>query len=195
MSKVTLKTTRLILRPWRETDLEPFARLNADPRVMEYFPSVLSRKESDNLAERIIGKINEQGWGCWAVEIEGSDFIGFIGLHKPSFKAHFTPTVEVGWRLAFDFWGRGYATEGAKAALAYGFETLNLPEIVSFTTMANIRSRQVMAKIGMHHDAYDDFEHPDLPEGHPLRKHVLYRINQELWRQINSSERSQSTYQ
>jgi 3-dehydroquinate dehydratase/shikimate dehydrogenase len=118
----------------------------------------------------------------WAVSIpDVADFVGFIGLAEPSFNAHFTPAVEVGWRLAFDHWGKGYATEGAKAALEYGFETLNLNEIVSFTAIQNMRSRRIMEKIGMQHDPKDDFDHPKLPEGHPLRRHVLYRMNQQQW--------------
>lgn len=173
-----IKTERLILRPWRKSDLEPFAKLNADTEVMEYFPSILSRKESDDLANRISSKLEEQGWGLWAVSIpDVADFIGFIGLSEPSFQADFTPAVEIGWRLAFDHWGKGYATEGAKAALEYGFKTLNFNEIVSFTAVQNMRSRRIMEKIGMHHDPKDDFDHPKLPEGHSLRRHVLYRIN------------------
>jgi 3-dehydroquinate dehydratase/shikimate dehydrogenase len=173
-----IKTNRLILRPWQEADLEPFAKLNADSRVMECFPSVLSRQESDDLARRIMAKHEEQGWGLWAVAVSGAaNFIGFIGLAKPTFEAHFTPAVEIGWRLAFDHWGYGYAAEGAKAVLSYGFETLDLPEIVSFTAIQNMRSRRVMEKIGMHHDAKDDFDHPKLAEGHLLKRHVLYRLN------------------
>lgn len=177
-----IETERLILRPWRESDLEPFARLNADPRVMEYFPSVLSRKESDDLASRISSKLEEQGWGLWAVSIpDVADFVGFIGLAEPSFHAHFTPAVEVGWRLAFDHWGKGYATEGAKAVLEYGFEKLNLNEIVSFTAVQNMRSRRIMEKLGMHTDPKDDFDHPKLPEDHKLRRHVLYRLKKNEW--------------
>lgn len=180
-----LKTKRLILRPWREEDLESFAQLNADPRVMEYFPSVLSRQESNDLAQRISTKLEKQNWGLWAVSVPDiADFIGFIGLAVPSFEAHFTPAVEIGWRLAFDHWGKGYATEGAKAALKYGFETLNLDEIVSFTAVQNMRSRRIMEKIGMHHDSKDDFDHPKLPEGHSLSKHVLYRLNHSEWRTL-----------
>lgn len=183
---MTVKTKRLILRPWQEADLEPFAKLNADPRIMEYSPSVLSHKESNDLARRIIAKLKEQGWGLWAASVPGiADFIGFIGLAIPSFKAHFTPAVEVGWRLAFDFWGNGYATEGAKAALAYGFETLQLPEIVSFTAEQNMRSRRIMEKIGMQYDPKDDFDHPKLPEDHRFRRHVLYRLKAEQWQKQN----------
>ncbi|WP_039356972.1 GNAT family N-acetyltransferase [Candidatus Protochlamydia amoebophila] len=178
-----IKTERLVLRQWCEDDLEPFAKLNADPRVMEWFPSTLSRLESDDLAKRISPKLQEQGWGLWAVSIPDiSSFIGFIGLAVPTFNAHFTPAVEVGWRLAYEYWGKGYATEGALAALKYGYEALNLKEIVSFTTVANQRSRHVMEKIGMHHDPKGDFDHPKLPKDHLLKKHVLYRMNHNEWR-------------
>ncbi len=174
-----LKTERLVLRPWCQEDLEPFAKLNADPFVMEYFPKTLAKEESDQWGERMKAKIEEKGWGFWAVSIPGiADFIGFIGLNfvdHAFLPVHFTPAVEIGWRLAFDYWGKGYATEGAKACLKYGFETLNLSEIVSFTAVRNMRSRRVMEKIGMHRDEKDDFDHPKLPEGHPLKRHVLYR--------------------
>jgi len=194
---VTLKTKRLILRPWRETDLKPFAELNADPKVMEYFPSTLSSEESDSLAHRIQSKMEERGYGMWAVAIPGiADFIGFIGLNnedKSTFPAHFTPAVEIGWRLAADYWGKGYATEGAKAVLAYGFENLNLEEIVSFTAVQNMRSRRIMEKIGLHHDSKDDFDHPKLPEGHSLRRHVLYRLKQQEWRQ-NTHQKDKYVY-
>ena len=180
--KSLIQTERLTLRPWCQEDLEPFAALNADSRVMECFPSVLSRQESEQMMKRMQAKIEEQGWGLWAVSIPGvSNFIGFIGLSEPSFNAHFTPTVEVGWRLAYDFWEKGYATEGALKALEYGFETLNLKEIVSFTTTQNHRSIKVMKKIGLHHDPVDDFDHPKLAENHPLKRHVLYRLNRQEW--------------
>lgn len=177
MKPVTLKTNRLILRPWKESDLEPFAKLNADPTVMECFPAPLSREESDALAHRLQAKMAEQGWGMWAVEVPGiADFIGFIGLYPVPFDAPFTPAVEVGWRLLHEHWGKGYAPEGAKAALDFGFQTLKLKEIVSYTAVANVRSRRVMEKLGMHRDPKDDFDHPKVPEGHPLRRHVLYRL-------------------
>ena len=183
--KSVIKTERLVLRPWQQEDLELFAQLNSDARVMEYFPSTLNREESDNLAERISTKLEEQGWGLWAVSVPGiAEFIGFIGLSEPSFNAHFTPTVEVGWRLAYDFWGRGYATEGAIACLRYGFEKLNLNEIVSFTAIQNMRSRRIMEKIGLHHNPKDDFDHPKLQEGHLLRKHVLYRLSLDEWKKL-----------
>ncbi len=183
-----LRTKRLILRPWREEDLEPFAQLNADPRVMEYFPATLSKAESDQLAQRIKNKMDEKGWGMWAISVPGiAEFIGFIGLNSEdqvSFPAPFTPAVEVGWRIAFEYWGKGYATEGAKAALAYGFKTLHLGEIVSFTAVQNMRSRRIMEKIGMHHDPKDDFDHPKLPKEHKLNRHVLYRLKSSDWEKL-----------
>lgn len=173
-----IKTERLILRQWKEEDLEPFARMNADPRVMEFFPATLTREESNQMAKKVQTRIEERGWGFWAASlIETGEFIGFIGLEDVLFKAIFTPAVEVGWRLAFDFWGKGYATEGALASLLYGFEKLKLKEIFSFTAVENRRSRAVMERIGMRYQG--DFDHPKLPEGHPLRRHVLYRIEKE----------------
>lgn len=178
----TLTTDRLILRPWRDGDLAPFAALNADPAVMEHFPAPLTRAESDAVAERVRDFMTEHGFGWWAVEIPGeAPFIGFIGLWRPAFEAHFTPCVEVGWRLAKAYWGRGYATEGARAALRFGFEHLRLAEIVSFTAVPNARSQAVMCRLGMTHDPADDFDHPRVPEGHRLRRHVLYRLNGEIW--------------
>ena len=172
-----LRTPRLLLRPWQIADREPFARMNADGRVMEYFAGPLSSNESDALADRLEAELAWRGWGLWAVEIPGlAPFAGFIGLSVPSFEAAFTPCVEVGWRLAARFWGAGYATEGARAAIAFGFETLNLDEIVSFTVPANVRSRHVMERVGMSHDPTHDFDHPGLPSGHPLRRHVLYTL-------------------
>lgn len=171
-----LRTERLCLRQWTERDREPFARLNADARVMEYFPATLSTRESDALARAIEGHIEQNGWGLWAVEVPGvTAFAGFTGLSRPRFEAHFTPCIEVGWRLDPAFWGRGYATEGALAALRFGFETLGLDEIVSFTTARNAASRRVMERIGMTHDPVDDFDYPGWPVGHNLRRHVLYR--------------------
>lgn len=172
-----LTSRRLLLRPWRLEDRAPFASLNADPRVMEHFPSILTRMESDALADRIEAHFAQHGYGFWAVELPGvASFIGFIGLAVPRFTAHFTPCVEIGWRLAIEHWGQGFAVEGAKAALTFGFQQLQLNEIVSFTVIANSRSRRVMEKLGMTHDPQDDFDHPLLPEGHPLRRHVLYRV-------------------
>jgi RimJ/RimL family protein N-acetyltransferase len=177
MTRSEICTERLRLRRWRSSDRAPFARLNADAQVMEHFPSTLSSDESDALAARIEAHFDEHGFGLWAVEIpDVAPFAGFIGLSVPRFEAHFTPCVEIGWRLAAEHWGRGYATEGAKAVLTFGFRTLALAEIVSFTVPRNVRSHHVMERIGMVHDPADDFDHPALPEGHPLRRHVLYRI-------------------
>jgi|SRR5579864_3062776 len=175
-SAPTLHTPRLHLRLWRDEDLPAFAALNADVRVMEFFPKPLERAESDALAARIRDKLASRGFGLWAVEVpEVADFIGFVGLSVPHFEAHFTPCVEIGWRLAYEHWGRGYATEAARAALEFGFKSLALDEIVSFTTPVNRRSWGVMERIGMTRSPADDFDHPSLPEGHPLRRHVLYR--------------------
>jgi RimJ/RimL family protein N-acetyltransferase len=144
---------------------------------MENFPATLSREESDTLAARIEGHFDQHGFGLWAVDIPGvAAFAGFIGLSVPRFTAHFTPCVEIGWRLAAEHWGHGYATEGARAALARGFETLGFGEVVSFTVPGNLRSRRVMERIGMAHNPADDFDHPAVPERHRLRRHVLYRI-------------------
>ena len=178
-----IKTDRLMLRQWQEEDLEPLARLNTDPRVMEFLLAPLTREESAARLEAYRKHIREHGWGLWAVSVPGvSDFIGWIGLWPIGFEAHFTPAIEVGWRLLPEFWGYGYATEGARASLRYGFEVLKLGEIVSITVPANVRSRRVMERLGMHRDPKDDFEHPMLSEGHPLRKHVLYRLNANEWK-------------
>ena len=151
--------------------------MNADARVMRHFPAQLSREESDAVVARIESHFNEHGFGLWAVEIPAvAEFAGFIGLCHPRFEAHFTPCVEIGWRLAAEHWGRGYATEGATAALDFGFNRLGLDEIVSFTAPANMPSRRVMEKLGMTHDPSDDFDHPLLAPGHALRRHVLYRL-------------------
>jgi RimJ/RimL family protein N-acetyltransferase len=151
--------------------------MNADPLVMEHFPAVLSRDESDALADRIENHFDRHGFGFLALEIPGvAPFAGFTGLAIPSFDAPFAPCVEVGWRLAREHWGRGYATEAARAAVAFGFQNLALDEIVSFTVPANARSRRVMVKIGMATNPADDFDHPRLPDGHALRRHVLYRL-------------------
>lgn len=167
-----------MLREWRDDDLAPFAALNADPVVMEHFPAPLSREHSDELVERLRVRAAEGRPSLWAVEVPGvASFIGFVGLLEPSFDAHFTPCVEVGWRLAKEHWGRGYAPEGARAALAWGFGARGLDEIVSFTSPGNTNSRRVMEKLGMHRDPAEDFEHPSMPVGHPLRSHVLYRLS------------------
>jgi RimJ/RimL family protein N-acetyltransferase len=172
-----LTTPRLLLRPWRDADLEPFAALNADPEVMAHFPKPLDRTESDQVAARMRTAFAQRGFGWWAVEVPGkAPFIGFIGLSVPSFAAHFMPCVEIGWRLARAHWGKGYATEGAQAALDFAFGKLGLREVVAFTTTTNLPSQAVMRRLGMRHSPADDFDHPNLPEGHRLRRHVLYSI-------------------
>jgi RimJ/RimL family protein N-acetyltransferase len=151
--------------------------MNADARVMQFFRTRLSRAESDAMLDRIEKHFGERGFGLWAIEVPGvATLVGFAGLEVPGFSAHFTPCVEVGWRLAFEYWGQGYATEAARLALRYGFKVLALSEIVSFTSASNYRSRAVMERLGMRRDPADDFDYPGLPEGHPLRKHVLYRL-------------------
>lgn len=183
-----LRTERLYLRRWREEDLAPFAAMNADPRVMEHFPGLMSREESDAGAARIAAHFEQRGFAQWAVEIPGTTpFAGFIGLSVPRFESHFTPCVEIGWRLAAEHWGHGYATEGARAALSFGWESLGLAEIVSFTVPGNLRSRRVMEKIGMTHDQGGDFEHPLLPAGHRLSRHVLYRIQRKTINALQSA--------
>jgi RimJ/RimL family protein N-acetyltransferase len=175
-----LETPRLWLRRWRPSDLEAFAALTADPEVAEHLPSTLSSKESEAMFGRIEEHFKKHGYGLWAVELPGqSPFIGFIGLAEVSFETSFTPCVEIGWRLARSWWGRGLATEGAQAALAYGFQHLGLSEIVSFTVPGNTRSRRVMEKLGMRYA--EDFEHPRIEPGHPLRRHVLYRLTRAEW--------------
>ena len=175
-----LHTARLFLRSWRDEDLASFARMNADPRVMRHFPSMLSQRESDLLVAGIRAHFAAHGFGLWAVEIKGvAPFAGFIGLAIPKFEAHFTPCVEIGWRLAAEYWGNGYAPEGARAALAFGFQTRE--EIVSFTVPENLASRRVMEKIGMRHEPREDFDHPSLPDGHLLQRHVLYRLPRVDW--------------
>lgn len=172
-----IRTKRLLLRAWTRADRAPFAALNADATVMEHFPSLLGRAESDALAARIEADFERDGFGLWAVEVPAvAPFIGFVGLAAPRFEAHFTPCVEIGWRLAAEHWNRGYASEAALAVLEFAFETLELSEVVSFTSAGNAASRKVMEKIGMVRDVAGDFDHPSLPEGHRLRRHVLYRI-------------------
>lgn len=185
-----LKSFRLCLRPWRDQDLLPFAELNADPRVMEFFPKVLTREDSDARVARIHEHFKRHGFGLWAVEVVGiADFIGFVGLNVPTFKADFTPCVEIGWRLAFEHWGRGYAIEAARVALVFAFQVLRLDQIVSYTVPANRRLRRVMEGLGMTRSPAEDFEHPILADGHPLRSHVLYRLSRSAWEDIQTAKR------
>lgn len=175
--RTIVQTDRLLLRRWRESDREPFRALNTDPRVMEYFPALLTAEEADHSMIRIERHFEEHGFGLYAAELrETREFLGYLGLSIPGFDAPFMPAVEIGWRLAFPFWGRGLATEGACGLVRHAFNNLGLSSLVSFTVPANLRSRRVMEKIGMVRDEGGDFDHPNLPHGHPLRSHVLYRI-------------------
>ncbi len=175
-----LRGDRVVLRPWQARDLDALAALNADRRVMRHFPQTLGREETAAMMDRMQAHIAAHGWGNWALDV-GGHCVGFVGLSAPRFEAHFTPCTEVGWRLAFDAWGHGYATEGARLALGYGFGRLQLDAVVSYTSVGNLRSRRVMQRLGMSHDPADDFDHPRLP-GHPLQRHVLYRLPRDRWR-------------
>lgn len=180
MSEISFETERLLVRPWGHEDREPFSDLNADPEVMRYFPSILDRNESDELINRICEKITQDGFCFLPIEEKSSgSFLGFVGLSIPVFSkpVHFEPCVEIGWRLARSAWGKGYATEAANAWLRFGFDTLGIQEIVSFTTINNWRSRKVVKRLGMSYEASDDFDHPNLPDTHCLKRHVLYRLS------------------
>jgi RimJ/RimL family protein N-acetyltransferase len=178
---IEFDTDRLRLRQWIETDREHFARLSADPQVMEFLPKILERAASDAMVDRLQALIAQRGWGLWAAETHvDRQFIGFVGLHIPKVDLPFSPCVEIGWRLAFEYWGNGYATEAARGVLEVGFDRLGLAEIVSFTSILNCRSRAVMERLGMEREA-ETFEHPHLPAGHPLREHYLYRLSQVKW--------------
>jgi RimJ/RimL family protein N-acetyltransferase len=173
-----LESPRLLLREWRQSDVEPFVAMNADPRVMEFFPKTLSPDESLRLMEGSNLMLEERRYSLWAAErLEDGAFLGFIGLAVPSFEAPFTPCVEVGWRLRCEAWGQGYATEGAARALDYAWKDLGLTEVLAFTSVLNFRSLRVMERLGMRHDVGGDFEHPRIEAGHRLRPHVLYRIS------------------
>jgi len=181
-----LSTPRLLLRSWRKEDLAPFAELNADPEVMEFFPWLHTREESDQVAITIQNRFRTFGFGFWAVETVDEPFVGFVGLSRPSFDAHFTPAIEIGWRLARSAWGKGYASEAARAALEFAFGEAGADEVVSFTPAINARSIAVMERIGMTRDAKDDFDHPKLEDG-PLRRFVLYRITREMSQAQNAT--------
>lgn len=199
MTPITLDTPRLLLRPWRDSDVAPFAAMFDDPAVMAFLMPAPGRTSASASAsadlaaiEAIVGRVRAHfeahNFGWWAAELKATGaFIGFIGLWHIPFAAHFTPAVEVGWRLASAHWGQGYATEGARAALACAFTRLDLAEIVSLTVPANARSRRVMERIGMTRDPADDFDHPRVPEGDPLRRHVLYRIGRARWQETGAS--------
>jgi ribosomal-protein-alanine N-acetyltransferase len=177
-----IQTGRLILRTWREEDLAPFAAMNADPRVREFFPGLLTAAESDAEARRLQQRFQQDGFCFFAAELRtGPTFIGFVGIQTMNFAVPSLPqpAVEIGWRLAPRFWGKGLAVEGARAVLDYAFHQVNLQQVVAITVPANVRSRRVMEKIGMNHVPALDFDHPRLAEGHPLRPHVLYRLTRE----------------
>jgi RimJ/RimL family protein N-acetyltransferase len=184
---IEFSTKRLRLRQWRDEDREPFARLNADPRVMEFFPNLLDRSTSDAMLTRIESKMLDKGWGWWAVELQDTqEFMGFVGLNIPASELPCSPCVEVGWRLACEYWGKGYATEAAQGALRVGFEVLDLDEIVSFTALSNLRSQAVMERLDMKRSP-ETFLHPSLSPQHPLAEHCLYRLSRENWmEQVNS---------
>ena len=180
-SPIEIQTERLWLRQWRVADFAPFADLNSDPLVMEYFPATLDRDESNAMARRLHDLIDARGWGLWAVEVRDSGaFAGFVGLNDVPSALPFSPAIEIGWRLAHAHWGRGYASEAARAALRVAFETIGLEEVVSFTSVVNTRSRTVMEKVGLRYASA--FEHPTLPDGSPLREHCLYQIDARAWR-------------
>lgn len=183
-----IETSRLILRQWRESDREPYRRLNADPQVMRYFPSRLTSEQSDSQLDVLRQLINLNGWGFWALEIKQTqEFIGFVGLHQQAEDSGIpnAPLVEIGWRLDVHHWGKGYAPEAACAALDYAFRQLNLEQVYSFTALTNVPSQRVMEKIGMLNTG-QDFDHPKLPTGHELKRHCLYRMTREQWRLTDS---------
>ncbi|MEW8278351.1 MAG: GNAT family N-acetyltransferase [Candidatus Thiodiazotropha sp.] len=176
-----LESGRLLLRQWRDDDYGVFAEINADPRVMAYFPNLLSRAESDELADRCRDLIAARGWGFWALEVKGSgEFIGILGLNKPQHRLPCSPCTEIGWRLAFEHWGKGYATEAGMRALRFAFDRLLLDRVVAFTTVTNMRSIAVMQRLGMS-DSHRNFNHPALEPDHPLSEHVLYSITRSDW--------------
>lgn len=183
MTSTTLKTERLILRPWRAADREAFTAMSADPEVMQFLSPLIDRAASDAIVDRLSKHIEEHGFGFWALEAPGvAPFVGFTGLIHVGDDMPFAPAVEVGWRLAREHWGNGYASEAARAALAFGFDELKLDEIVALTVPANLRSQAVMKRIGMSHDKSDDFGHPRLKAGDPLKSHVLYRAKRDAFR-------------
>ncbi|MDQ6688825.1 MAG: GNAT family N-acetyltransferase [Actinomycetota bacterium] len=185
---ITLVTPRLLLRQWREDDLAPFHAMSTDPVVMEHFPALSTYDQTREALSRHRDQLLRGKPGLYAVERrDNHEFIGFTGLAAPAFQSGFTPCVEIGWRLVPEAWGNGFATEGARACLAHGFDVLGLDEIVSFTSRANLRSQAVMRRLGMHTDPADDFDHPDIAAGHPLAPHVLYRIRVAQWRETQPS--------
>ncbi len=189
MSAPELRTARLRLRRWNDDDLEPFARLNGDPEVMAHFPATLDPVQSGVLAALADQGLADRRYGLWAVEVvDVVGFAGFLGLSSPTWDAVFTPCVEIGWRLDRPWWGRGYATEGAQEVLRYAFEDLGLDEVVSFTSLTNVRSARVMARLGMVRDRAEDFDHPNIDAGHPLARHMLCRIDRDRWLDLSRQD-------
>ena len=185
---IELKTIRLKLRQWKEADRIPFAQMNADPEVMKYYPSILTQHKSNELLNKLMGLISQQSWGLWAVEMLSENiFIGFVGLHKPTAHLPVYPCVEVGWRLVKTYWGQDYPTEAAKAALQFAFQELLLNEVYSFTSVSNQKSRAVMQRLALINTG-NNFDHPTIPEHHPLREHVLYRITKPQWQNTLTGE-------
>ncbi|MGC9992393.1 MAG: GNAT family N-acetyltransferase [Candidatus Cybelea sp.] len=171
----------MLLRRWRDSDIEPWVAMNADPRVTEFFPSASTRERSESMAEHFRRELESSGYGWWVVEVRGgAPFAGVVCLQDVPFQAPFTPTREIGWRFLPEMWGHGYATEGARSALEHAFGVLGWDEVVAMTAVKNVRSQRVMQRLGMTRDPNDDFDHPKAGEGHPLRRHVLYRLG--LWR-------------
>jgi len=186
MSKI-IETDRLILRTWRDEDLESMFAINQDPKVMEYFPSLQDLDMTKNFIDKVNAHFENHGYSLYAtVRKDTNEFIGFIGLLIAEFESHFTPATEIGWRLSSNHWGQGFATEGAKAVLDYAFRELKIPEIVSFTAASNAKSIRVMQKIGLQHNEANDFDHPKLDDESPLKRHVLYRLIREKYTQGES---------
>lgn len=180
-----LETERLILRRWQDSDLEPFSKITADPEVRRYYPSTLSKDETKAAIKRFEEHFEKESFGLWAVELKSNgEFIGYTGLNRPTIKAHFMPCIEIGWLLSKAHWGHGYAPEAAKKCLEDGFVRIGLDEIVSFTTVSNDKSIRVMEKLQMTRNPKDDYSHPFLPEGHPLKPHVLFRLSKAAWTSI-----------
>ena len=183
-----LRTPRLLLRQWKDSDLDAWAAMNADPEVRRFFPSVLNRTEAQGEADRIRVSIAQRGWGMWALEVPGvHPFAGFVGLNLPGYEAPWMPAVEIGWRLAPAAWHKGYATEGAAAALHFAFTQLELPQVVALSVPTNVPSHRVMERIGMVRDVDADFDHPRVPDGSPLKRQILHRIAPAQWQKHNAS--------
>jgi len=178
---IELKTKRLLLRQWKSEDFKPFARISADPDVMKFYPNTLNESESNAMVEKIQNLIAEKGWGFWAIEnLADNNFMGFVGLHIPHYELPVSPCIEIGWRLAKQYWGKGFATEAGMASLDFAFEQLNVDEVYSFASTTNKKSQAVMTRLNMI-DTKSNFNHPMIPDGNPLKEHVLYVIDKHKW--------------